>query len=80
MLLNQRFPKGSSFDALSQTDIVLVASHVNSYARNSLGNKTPIEALAFYYGAELAQKLLRLLGLKKIDPQNIILLPDLLKR
>ena len=73
-------PSGSSFDEYTQEDMNLVASHVNSYARPSLGNKTPSDMLAVYYGEERAQKLLRLLGHARIQPDKIILNPSLLKR
>ena len=72
-------PSGSSFDSYSQEDMALVASHVNSYARHGLGDKTPMDALAFYYGKERAEKLQRLLGYERIAPENIILSPKLLK-
>jgi len=72
-------PKGTSFDNLSQDDIAVVASHVNSYACHSLNDKSPMDALAFHYGQELADKLLHLLCLKKIPPQEIVLLPGLIR-
>ena len=73
-------PSGSSFDEYTQEDMNLAASHVNSYARPSLGNKTPMDMLAVYYGEERAHKLLRLLGHIRIQPDKIILSPSLLKR
>ena len=74
------FPNGSSFDAYTQEDMNLAASHVNSYARPSLGNRTPVEMLALYYGAERTQKLLRLLGHTPIQPDQIVLHPSLMAR
>ena len=71
---------GSSFDEYTQEDMNLAASHVNSYARPSLGNKTPMDMLAVYYGEERAHKLLRLLGHIRIQSDKIILSPSLLKR
>ena len=74
------FPSGSSFDTYTQEDMNLAASHVNSYARPSLGNRTPAEMLALYYGKERAQKLLRLLGHTPIQPDQIVLHPSLMAR
>ena len=73
-------PSGCSFDDLTQQDMTLVASHVNSYARHALGDKTPLDTLAFYYGEARAQKLLRLLGHVRIPPKEIILTPALIGR
>lgn len=73
-------PSGSFFDAYTQEDMNLAASHVNSYARPSLGNRTPAEMLVLYYGKERAQKLLRLLGHTPIQPDQIVLHPSLMAR
>ena len=73
-------PPGSSFDSFSQEDMALVASHVNSYARPGLSDKTPFDTLAFFYGEERSAKLLRLLGHTRIPPDEIVLSPALLKR
>lgn len=79
-LFRRILPSGSSFDSFSQDDMTLVASHVNSYARLVLGNKTPMDMLALYYGNERADKLLRLLGHVRIQPDKIVLSPALLRR
>ena len=79
-LFRRILPPGSSFDDLSQRDMALVASHVNSYARRALGNKTPMDTLAFCYGDERARKLLRLLCQTRIPPEKIILTPALIGR
>jgi len=73
-------PSGCSFDDLTQDDMALVGSHVNSYARHALGDKTPIDTLAFYFGAARADKLLRLLGHTRIQPDKVILTPALIGR
>jgi hypothetical protein len=44
-------------------------NHINSYARESLGDKSPYEMFAFLYG----QDILDLLGAKLIPPQEITL-------
>ena len=79
-LFRRILPPGSSFDDLSQRDMALVASHVNSYARRALGNKTPMDTLAFCYGDERARKLLHLLCQTRIPPEKIILTPALIGR
>ncbi len=74
-LIRRILPKGSSFDSLSQADIDLVMSHVNSYKRASLSGKSPFEVFSFLYGNHV----LSLLPYKQIVSMNIVLSPSLLK-
>lgn len=53
----------------------LMMSHINSYARKKLGNKSPYEMFEFQYGKEL----LDVFHLQKIPADEIILSPELLK-
>jgi IS30 family transposase len=69
-------PKGRSFDAFNQSDINLMMSHINSYSREKLNDKTPIEVFEFLYGSNALSKL----GVKKIPANEIILKPSLLKK
>lgn len=62
-------PKGTSLDSYSQTDISLMMDHINSYCRESLGNKSPYEMFSFLYGDEL----LDLLECHRIPPQDATL-------
>lgn len=62
-------PKGTDLDSYSQADISLMMDHINSYSRESLGNKCPYDMFAFLYGREL----LVLLGCHKIPPQDVAL-------
>lgn len=62
-------PKGTDFDSYSQADISLMMDHINSYSRESLGNKCPYDMFAFLYGHEI----LDLLGCHKIPPQDVTL-------
>lgn len=62
-------PKGTSMDAFSQKDISLMMNHINSYCRESLGNKSPYEMFSFLYGDEL----LDLLECHQIPPQDVTL-------
>ena len=69
-------PKGSSFDNLEQGDINLMMSHINSYSRAKLNDKSPYELFNFLYGQDILEKL----GLKIIPPNEIILKPSLLNK
>ena len=62
-------PKGSSLDRFSQADISLMMDHINSYTRESLGNKCPYEMFEFLYGREI----LDLLGCHRIPPREVTL-------
>jgi len=72
-------PKGSSFDHLTQEMVGLMMSHINSYSRPSLGNRSPFEVFAFMYGQECLERLLRLTCQTVIAPDLICLKPDLLR-
>lgn len=62
-------PQASSFDALSQSDVSLMMSHVNSYGRNKFGGLSPAALLVNAFGADT----LHLLGQELIPPDKIIL-------
>lgn len=68
-------PKSTSFDLLTQEDISLLMDHVNSYSRESLGNKCPYEMFEFLYGADV----LRILQCHRIPPNRVNLTPALLR-
>jgi IS30 family transposase len=67
-------PKATSFDDLSQSHINTVLSHVNSYSRPALNDRTPIDSFMFTFGTELLDKL----AIHKIPANQIILKPSLL--
>ena len=67
-------PNGKKLDMLTQEDIDLMFSHINSTPRESLNGKTPYEAFAFFYGEELLRKL----NVKRIDRDEVTLMPYLL--
>ena len=69
-------PKGTTFDNLTQTDIDLMMSHVNSYSRGKLGDKSPFDTFGFLYGYETLAKLEQI----KISANEILLKPVLLKK
>jgi len=69
-------PKGKSFDTLEQPDIDLMMSHINSYPREKLNNKSPMELFGVLYGLETLEKL----GISNIPANEILLKPALLKK
>ena len=75
-LIRRILPKGSSFDSLTQEDINLVMSHVNSYKRASLNGKSPFETFTFLYGESAFDSF----PYKIIAPDDIVLLPFLLTK
>lgn len=68
-------PKSTSFDALTQEDTILMTNHINSFARDSLNGKTPFDE-----AEKDIKKLLEVLGLARIAPDDVLLKPALLKR
>ena len=75
-LIRKVIPKGTSIDHLTQEDIDLMMSHINSYARKSLGNISPTELFIQAYGT----KVLHLLRQELIPNEKILLKPVLLKK
>ena len=68
-------PKGSSFAGMSYEKCCLLASHINSVPRVSLGNKTPYEAACFILGETTLEKL----HIQKIKKDDVCLSSDLIK-
>lgn len=62
-------PKGEDLAQYSQADISLMMDHINSYGRESLGDKCPYEMFSFLYGNDI----LDLLGCHQIPPQDVTL-------
>lgn len=75
-LIRYVLPKGCSFDDLTQKDISLLMDHINSYSRESLGNRCPYEMFSSIYG----QGPLDALGCHRIPPDRVELTPPLLGR
>ena len=76
VLLRRIIPKGTSFKDLTKAQVTLAANHVNSVARELFDNKTPFEIFV----GENEKKLLDLLDLAPIPPDEVCLKPALLKR
>lgn len=68
-------PNGKSLKNLTQEDLNLMFSHINSTPRKVLNGKTPYEAFEFLYGSEILEKL----NIQKIEKDMVTLQPYLLK-
>lgn len=66
-LIRDIIPKGTSFDNLTQEDINLICSHVNSVKRAALNGKSAYELFEFTYGEEIP----KLLGISKIPAEDV---------
>lgn len=73
-LLRRILPKGTSFDDLTQEDVNLICSHINSYPREELGWCSPFEKLTDW-GQE---NLPRAFGMQIIAPDKVTLKPALI--
>lgn len=67
--IREFIPQGKDLAIYSQDDISLMMDHINSYARKSIGDKTPYEVFSFMYG----EKVLDLLRCHPIPPQEVTL-------
>lgn len=68
-------PNGKNLKKITQEDLDLMFSHINSTPRESLNGRTPYEVFAFFYGEELLRKL----NVTKIGKDAVTLMPFLLK-
>jgi IS30 family transposase len=68
-------PKGTSFDNLTQSTVNLIMSHINSYSRPALNDKTPFDLFSFAYGKDILSKI----GIFKIPANKIVLKPSLIE-
>ena len=66
--------KKAKIDKLTQDDLDLMFSHINSVPRKVLGGKTPYEAFEFFYGENTINKL----NIQKIEKDKVTLQPYLL--
>ena len=72
-------PNKKSIKHLTQEDIGLMFSHINSTPRATLNGKTPYEAFEFLYGSEILKKS----NVQKIEKDMATLqpyLPNIIKR
>lgn len=75
-MIRRVLPKGTSFDNLTQDDINILMSNINSYKRKKLNDCSPLQLFSLMYGVDLANKL----GIYNIAPNNINLSTKLLKK
>lgn len=68
-------PKGVSFDNFTQDTVNLIFSHVNAVKRKQFNGKSAYDMFTFAYSTELAE----VLGIKYIDPTEVIQSSALLK-
>ena len=77
-LIRMILPKGTSMNGLSQDDVNLMMSHINSYARKALGGQTPAEV--FLRQHREIGSLLEKLGVRIIHANDVTLKPSLFKQ
>ena len=75
-LLRRILPKGTSFDDLTQNDINLIMSHINSYKRKKLNNVSPYKMFSTIYGKDTIDKL----GIQEIEPNSVSLSKNILNK
>lgn len=68
-------PKGKSLQHVTQEDVNIIMSHVNSLARASLGGRTPYEKFVEKFGEQPLKKL----GIRFIPAKDVNLTPNLIK-
>jgi IS30 family transposase len=73
--IRQILSKRTNFNGLTQDSVNKMMSHINSYARDSLGGKTPYDVFTFFFGTATAHAL----GIFPIAPELVCLKPLLLK-
>jgi len=69
-------PNGLDISNITQQDLELMFSHINSTPRESLNGKSPYEVFEFMYGKEI----LDLFNIQKIERDKVVLKPYLLKK
>ncbi len=74
-LIRRIIPKGVSFNPYKQKDINLMMSHINSYAREKLNDKSPFLLFKTLYGEDI----LNLFSITCINPDDVNLSPSVLK-
>lgn len=69
-------PKGKSMECLTKEKVILLMNHINSIRRESLGGQSPWQMAS---EDEDMRVLMKLLNMKEIAPDNVLLTPDLLE-
>ena len=68
-------PNKTSMNGISNEDLELVFSHINSTPRKSLNGRTPYELFELIYSSSITD----LFGIKKLQRDEVVLTPYLLK-
>lgn len=68
-------PKKKSIAFMNQEKTMLMMNNINNYSRKSLGDNTPYKIFEVIYGEEILKKL----GVKYINPNDILLKPSLVR-
>ena len=76
--LRRILPKGTSFNNLSQQQINMAVSHINSIIRKSCMNMSAYDLFCKLHND--GKTILNAFEIKKIDPHNVTLNPSVLKR
>lgn len=74
LLKGTAYTEPTPFDGLCQDDVSLMMSHVNSYVRKGLGDKTPYDL----FTAEQGEQIASLFGISRIAANDVTLKPSLL--
>jgi IS30 family transposase len=74
-MIRRVLPQGTSFDDLTQQDINLLMSHINSYKRKKLNDCSPLQLFNLMYGDDIANKF----DIIEVKPNNINLSDNLLQ-
>ena len=74
-LIRRCIPKGVDIGQYTQGQITLMMSHINSYARPNLGDRSPYDVFSFEYG----EAALRVFGLERIPAGEVNLTPGLFR-
>lgn len=74
-LIRRIIPKHTSFKNLTQDKVDLMMSHINSYTRKKLNDRSAHQLFSFFYGQDTAEKL----NIKAVPANEIILKPELIK-
>jgi IS30 family transposase len=67
-------PNGYPLNDITQPDVDLMFSHINSAPRRALGDKSPYETLCFFYGADLPSRL----NIHEVKRDDVVLKPSLI--
>ena len=69
------YTEAVDFDGLTQEDVELLFSHINSYPRKALKDRTPYDLFVSRFDADIAEKVF---GIRRIEPNDVTLKPSLL--